>query len=317
MDINGAYVRRFLESVELPVKCMEGDRDYNEVHSERYAVTIRAIMKIDLPPGADVLEIGAAPYGMSAWLASKFNQLSLANFAQKPRKRQVNILLDGHSRRLTEYGFNVEQADWPVPDEAFDFVTACEIVEHLANDPMALFAGVNRILRPGGYFLVSTPNAASIQNILKLGRLVPAGLAQHFRRPFSTESLYERHNREYNPFTIGDMMLAAGFEIFIMETDSAFPLFNLGYPTEQIEQILSIIGMPELRRDTINVVGRKVSGVVNRYPETHDLYIASDNDPTRAPMFASAATKTPRAKRTRPAKKLGPEPQAPIMTDRS
>lgn len=317
MDINGAYVRRFLESVKLPIKCMEGDRDYNEVHSERYAVTIRAIMKVDLPSCADVLEIGAAPYGMSAWLASRFDHLSLANYARKPGSGHVDILLDGQSRRLTEYGFNVEQADWPLPDEAFDFVTACEIVEHLAMDPMALFAGVNRILRPGGYFLVSTPNAASIQNILKLGRLIPAGLAQHFRRPFSTESLYERHNREYNPFTIGEMMIAGGFEVFIMETDSAFPLFDLDYPTEQIEQILSIIGMPELRRDTINVIGRKVSGVVNRHPETHDLYIASDSDPTRPGMFASAARKTRKSKPTEAAAKPGAEPQVRVTPDQS
>lgn len=291
MDINGAYVREFLENVHLPVKRMEGDRDYNLVHSERYAVTIRAIMKVDISSAADVLEIGAAPYGMSAWLASKFKHLSLANYAKKPSSGYVDIELDGQPRRLKEYGFNVEREDWPIPEESFDFVTACEIVEHLAMDPMALFAGVNRILRPGGFFLVSTPNAASIQNILKLGRLIPAGLAQHFRRPLSTEALYERHNREYNPFTIGEMMLAAGFEIFIMETDSAFPLFDLNYSPEQISQILSIIEMPELRRDTINVIGRKIGGVVNRYPEAHDLYIASDDDSLRPAMFASAAKK--------------------------
>lgn len=292
MDINGAYVRKFFEHVQLPVKRMEGDRDYNEVHSERYAITISAIMKVNLPSTANVLEIGAAPYGMSAWLASRFQHLSLANYAEMPSSGHVDIRVDGQARRLTEYGFNVERGDWPLPEETFDLVTACEIVEHLAMDPMALFAGVNRILKPGGYFLVSTPNAASIQNILKLGRLIPAGLAQHFRRPLSTEALYERHNREYNPFTIGEMMLAAGFEIFIMETDSAFPLFDLNYPAEQISQILSIIGMPELRRDTINVIGRKVSGVVNRYPEAHDLYIASDDDPLRRGMFTSAAKKT-------------------------
>lgn len=298
MDINGAYVREFLENVGLPIKRMEGDRDYNVVHSERYAVTIRAIMKVELPTSAEVLEIGAAPYGMSAWLADRFENLSLANYAEKPCFGHVDIKLNGQRRRLKEYGFNVERDDWPVSEEAFDFVTACEIVEHLAMDPMALFAGVNRILKPGGYFLVSTPNAASIQNILKLGRLIPAGLAQHFRRPLSTEALYERHNREYNPFTLGEMMRAAGFEIFIMETDSAFPLFDLEYAPEQISQILSIIGMPELRRDTINVIGRKEGGVINRYPEVHDLYIASDDDPLRQGMFASAAKRTRKRKST-------------------
>ena len=88
--------------------------------------------------------------------------------------------------------------------------------------------------------------------------------------------LYERHNREYNPFTIGEMMKAAGFEIHIMETDSSFPLFDLGYSSTEIENILDIIKMPELRCDTINVIGKKISDVVERYPEAHELYVAAD-----------------------------------------
>lgn len=295
MELNGEFIRTFLESVTLPVKVMEGDRNYNEVHSERYVVTIRAILKAGIDINSHVLEIGSVPYGMSAWLASRFQNLSLANYSKNSTCGYVDLVLDGQSRRLTEYGFNVEKDDWPLQDEAFDFITACEILEHMAMDPMALFAGANRILRLGGYFLVSTPNAASIQNILKLGRLIPAGLAQQFRRPLSIESLYERHNREYNPFTIGEMMLAAGFEVILMETDSAFPLFDLNYSPEDIAKILAIIGMPELRRDTINVIGRKVGAVVNRYPESHDLYVKSDAT-RRGGMFVSGARKLPSEK---------------------
>lgn len=276
-DINSADIKHFLKDVILPFDRQEGASLYNDVHSERYAITLKALAKVPLAPNAAILELAAEPYGMSALLASQFDNLTLANYAESSKIGHVDLMIDGKQRRIIEHGFNVEQEVWPLPEESFDFVMACEIVEHLAMDPMALFAGANRILRPGGHFFVSTPNAASIQNFLKLGRLVPAGLAQHFRRPISIAKLYERHNREYSPFTIGEMMLAAGFEIFIMETDSAFPIFDLGYTSEQIEMLLSVIGVPEQRRDTINVIGRKISGVVDRYPETHDLYIASDS----------------------------------------
>ncbi|SFG19618.1 2-polyprenyl-3-methyl-5-hydroxy-6-metoxy-1,4-benzoquinol methylase [Novosphingobium sp. CF614] len=274
ININSTDIKNFLQRVTFPLEQQEGARRYHDIHSERYAITIKAMAKLPLSLDMRVLELAAEPYGMSAWLAKHFCNLTLANYADTPVHREVEILVEGRRYQLTEHGFNVEHDTWPLPEESFDLVMACEIVEHLAMDPMAMFAGANRIIKPGGYFFVSTPNAASIQNILKLGRLVPAGLAQHFRRPLSR--LYERHNREYNPFTIGEMMRAGGFEIFIMETDSAFPLFDLDYDTGQINDILAAIGMPELRRDTINVIGRKVSGVVERYPEAHDLYIASD-----------------------------------------
>jgi SAM-dependent methyltransferase len=191
-------------------------------------------------------------------------------------QREVCIKVGNREHRLLEYGFNVEHEPWPIDENCFDIVIACEIVEHLAMDPMALFAGANRVLKPGGYFFVSTPNAASIQNLLKLGRMMPAGLASQFRRPFTIARLYERHNREYSPFTIGEMMQCAGFEIALMETDSAFPVDNLGYSEEQVAQIIGILGIPELRCDTVNVIGKKIGDVADRFPASHDLYVPSD-----------------------------------------
>ncbi len=250
---------------------------YHDVHSDRYAITLKALSKINLPNEAKVLELAASPYGMSAYLCTLFGEdLTLATYSETKTERNIGICVDETSFILREYGFNVEQDIWPFDANSFDLVIACEIVEHLAMDPMALFAGANRVLKPGGHFFVSTPNAASIQNFLKLGRLMPAGLAQQFRRPLSIARLYERHSREYSPFTIGEMCSAAGFEIDLMETDSAFPVFDLGFSQDDIDQIIRIVGVPELRRDTVNVVGRKIGPVVQRYPNTHELYSAED-----------------------------------------
>jgi SAM-dependent methyltransferase len=45
----------------------------------------------------------------------------------------------------------------PLPDAAFDVITAFEVIEHLENWN-ALLAEAGRLLRPGGLFIVSTPN---------------------------------------------------------------------------------------------------------------------------------------------------------------
>ena len=85
------------------------------------------------------------------------------------------------SLRLKEAGFAVEAGDLfpdqfrcqgircervdlherlPFRDEQFDLVAAVEVVEHLESQ-LSLFNEVQRILKPGGIFIFTTPNIAS------------------------------------------------------------------------------------------------------------------------------------------------------------
>jgi SAM-dependent methyltransferase len=61
----------------------------------------------------------------------------------------------------------------PYPDEYFDLGIACEVIEHLAN-PDNLLSEASRVIKKGGYFLISTPNLASwLNRILLMLGLVP------------------------------------------------------------------------------------------------------------------------------------------------
>jgi SAM-dependent methyltransferase len=55
--------------------------------------------------------------------------------------------------------------DEPLPfeDEGFDVVVAGELLEHL-RDPRRVVAEVRRVLRPGGTFVASVPNAYRLKN---------------------------------------------------------------------------------------------------------------------------------------------------------
>jgi SAM-dependent methyltransferase len=59
----------------------------------------------------------------------------------------------------------------PFPDESFDVVVAGELLEHL-RDPARLVGEARRVLRPGGTFVASVPNAFRVKNRLRflLGR---------------------------------------------------------------------------------------------------------------------------------------------------
>jgi SAM-dependent methyltransferase len=55
------------------------------------------------------------------------------------------------------------------PDAYFNLVLASHLIEHL-NDPAAFVREAYRVLAPGGYFLVTTPNIAGFQARLFRGR---------------------------------------------------------------------------------------------------------------------------------------------------
>jgi len=61
----------------------------------------------------------------------------------------------------------VDTEDFPFEDNFFDAVIALELIEHL-YDPDHFLEEVYRVLKPSGYFILSTPNLASIHNRIAL-----------------------------------------------------------------------------------------------------------------------------------------------------
>jgi SAM-dependent methyltransferase len=129
------------------------------------------------------------------------------------------------------------------PDGHFDLVVAGEIIEHLLYDPMHLLLESRRVLREGGYLLVTTPNVGSITSVAKTldGHDNPQ-IFFLYERPVAGEEPDIGHVREYTAYELGEAVKAAGFEVahlfttFIAEYSSHSPLLTFleanGYDTE-------------------------------------------------------------------------------------
>jgi SAM-dependent methyltransferase len=108
--------------------------------------------------------------------------------------------------------FDAERDRFPYPDEHFDLVVAGEIIEHMTYDPMHLLLESRRVLREGGYLLLTTPNIASLASVFKIleGKNNPQ-IYPHYKIPDGDPEA--GHRREYTAWEIGEASKAAGFEV--------------------------------------------------------------------------------------------------------
>jgi glycosyltransferase involved in cell wall biosynthesis len=161
--------------------------------------------------------------------------------------------------------FNAEKDPFPYEDECFSTVLCCELIEHLFEDPMHMMCEINRILRPGGHLVLTTPNIVSLRAIAGLLQGYQPGLFPSYIRPREGGVVDARHNREYTPVEISDLLANSGFEVTLLETGPFLdqPRPEFGWVRHLLERYI----LPtDLRGDGIYAVGRKVGAVRERYP---------------------------------------------------
>jgi glycosyltransferase involved in cell wall biosynthesis/SAM-dependent methyltransferase len=162
--------------------------------------------------------------------------------------------------------FDAERDPFPYPDAHFSTVLCCELIEHLTADPMHMMSEINRVLRPGGYLVLTTPNIASLRAIsAMLHGYHPGFFPAYIKPPESGEPAEARHNREYTAKEIYHLLLDAGFEVVRLETGpfQDEPKPELGW----VDHLLALYRVPsDLRGEGIYAVGRKASSVRERWP---------------------------------------------------
>jgi SAM-dependent methyltransferase len=112
-------------------------------------------------PGGTLLDLGCGDGGFTRRFGASIGAARLLGVE----------LIDHLARAAERNGVEVTQANLaeplPFEDASVDVIHSNQVIEHLAGTDLFM-SEIRRLLRPGGYAIVSTNNLASLHNILAL-----------------------------------------------------------------------------------------------------------------------------------------------------
>ena len=252
-----AYLRGWAVSPE--------SAEYVEQHQTRFEKTLAMV-----PPGGPddrILEMGAY-LQMTPALGDKlgYGEVRGCYYGTAGEVDHRSVTSSSGETFACEIDlFDAEKDRFPYPDGHFSTVLCCELIEHLFTDPMHLMSEVNRILKPGGHFVLTTPNIASLRAVGAILLGYHPGFFHSYLRPDQSGEGDARHNREYTPREIHQLLECSGFEVARLETGE---FRDRPHPESRwAVHLLERYHLDtSLRGDGIYALGRKTGAVRERYP---------------------------------------------------
>lgn len=243
---------------QLLDELIDPDDSYHQTHRKRIGRTLSVLLDEQPTTGA-LLELGTSgviPLALKEFVPEL--QVHVTEFdLSKPETGKKSFTKGERKRSCPVYRVNLEETPIPVEDETFDYVVCTEIIEHMEKDPMFMMAEINRVLKPGGTLVLTTPNVVSTHGINAMLENKEPYFYMHYRQA----GTLDRHNYEYSLWSISQVMRAAGFRgkgwtedtFGVADLGNVMRLRAAGYPVEHVG-------------DNIFCVSKKTGPVVDRYP---------------------------------------------------
>lgn len=232
---------------------------YHNVHLRRIARTLQVFL--DEKPEGRVIEIGTGaiiPLALQELLPDL--EVVVTNFdSSKDVSHTFVASINDHYGEFQAYRVDLEYDSIPEPDESFDWVLCCEVIEHMEIDPMFMMSEINRITKMNGGLLMTTPNITSSRALSK----IVYGYAPHFYMQYQPTREYHRHNYEHSVHSLMSVVRASGYTGKVWTED------NFEEGVDEVPKRLRAAGFNLTHiGDNIITVAHKTSGVVDRHPRT-------------------------------------------------
>lgn len=248
-------IRCFLETIVNE----DEERNYSMTHLLRYAAILEMLRRY-LDRNANVLDLGTG-FGHIALLVKHF--LGCRVVAADAKSHDY---YEPGTRRLPLMGIEFETGaefspgkSLPFKDGRFTCVLLCDVLEHVIDHPLHVFAEVNRILREHGIIVLTTPNICNIYNCMSL---VSGQNPQRFLHELKYGSLFGHgHFREYTMAEVQWLLQSSMFRILeasYISTVGPFASVSRSAKLRLLYRPYRIINsIWPSRRDTLAVVGEK------------------------------------------------------------
>lgn len=198
-------IRRFLEAERVtelePTHhlpwYLDISKDWGVIH----------LSELNRLPKGELLDIGAY-CGLISGVASRWGwKVSAVDVVPVPEYSGLRI----PERNISCQVCNVCVDPLPFPDEQFQAVLLSEVIEHLVYSPLPMLREIQRVMKPGGALLISTPNPACLSKLIKLA-LGRNPLEPHIDVFLAEETTYNykgltffKSNRESKLWTVGEI----------------------------------------------------------------------------------------------------------------
>ncbi|QKS27670.1 MAG: class I SAM-dependent methyltransferase [Candidatus Accumulibacter similis] len=173
-------------------------------HAQRYLADLQLLAAL-APVGA-LLDVGSAPCHMTALLQDSGYPVIGVDIAPQ---RVARLIDDLH---LDVRQCDIERSPLPFPDEHFSGALLCDTFEHLRIDPAFVLSEICRVLKHGGFLLLTTPNVYSLPSLARfvLGRSIADPLTEFGKL---RRLGHMGHVREYSCAEVRRFVMASGFSL--------------------------------------------------------------------------------------------------------